>query len=262
MKLESAFVTRIGNRKVNEDAVAVIEKPTGIVTVVCDGLGGHGAGDIAAKSVASAIEHGADSLLAAPLSNKQDVRELASTLRLSLTEALAASVEQASLMTPVSDPQTTVVLAVISNDATGVFHIGDSRCYHLTNDELVWRTRDHSIVQLLLDDGDITEEEMGTHPDQGKLFKSIGIDRDDELSISLRAPLNAGEVLLLCSDGFWEFIRPDEMMSLASTNELAADLEALAETAEQRAAGSSDNVSVAVIRRPATLLGRVHQWFR
>jgi serine/threonine protein phosphatase PrpC len=101
-------------------------------------------------------------------------------------------------------------------------HVGDSRLYHFNRKKLLSRTKDHSIVQLLVDLERISEEEMATHPDQGRLLKGLGGDEPIKPDFG-QATLHAGDSLLLCSDGFWEQISPQKNAEKVIINRLVTE---------------------------------------
>lgn len=258
MNLDIGSVSRVGDREENEDYGDFIRSPAGAAAIVCDGLGGHEFGEWASEAFATATLAERDALLAGDYSSKEAARQVFEAVFNSGTAGLRKTVSSRDAS---ADPQTTAVLAVVRKDMLATAHIGDSRAYRLGPDGVAWRSRDHSLVQMLLDEGEVTEEEMGTHPDQGKLFKSIGMEREDKPSVNVLEPLRPGEALLLCSDGFWEHLEQEELASLASVSDLQKTLENLAKLAEGRAQGKSDNVT-AICVRPGKggLMGKVKQW--
>jgi serine/threonine protein phosphatase PrpC len=115
--------------------------------------------------------------------------------------------------------------------------------------QILWRTQDHSIPQQLLNDGKITEQEMALHPEQNRLTRSINILKAHEAEINLYPALQKGETFMLCSDGFWEYVKPAELLQLAGSASGKHELGKLARLAIFRAHGKSDNVTAQWIRR-------------
>lgn len=246
-KTELASVSIVGDREVNEDYCASFARGRAATLIVCDGMGGSERGDIASRGFGEAVLARAQVLLLGKYSTRDDARiMLTRAFELGaqgLREAVAAN-------SPGADSKTTAVVAVALPTVIAVGHLGDSRACLVTEQGLAWRTRDHSLVQMLVEEGEVAEADMGTHPDQGKLFKFIDADRDDPPSVQVYDPLHQGQVLLLCSDGFWEYTPPRDMAQLCRTDNLQGTLTALADTACERAAGRSDNVTAVALRMP------------
>ncbi len=248
MSYDIASISLVGDRDSNEDFFAFTTmEDGGVLAVVCDGLGGHARGEWASRAFAEAAVAAGVETPTNCVTSRDDARaHFANVFRkgrdnISYKLALEESSE---------DPKTTAVVAAVQEGGIAIAHVGDSRAYRLAIGAEPWRTRDHSVVQMLLDEGAITEEEMGQHPDQGKLFKSISAKRDDSPTINVQPPLGAGEALLLCTDGFWEQVTASERQNLLRTTTLQAYLESLALTATTRAAGRSDNVTAICLRVP------------
>lgn len=116
--------------------------------------------------------------------------------------------------------------------------------------QILWRTRDHSIPQQLVNEGKITEQEMARHPEQNKLTRSINILKADEVEINLYPAMKKGETFMLCSDGFWEYVKQAELLQLAQPDGGKDELAKLVQLAVFRAHGKSDNVTAQWVRRP------------
>lgn len=258
MNLEIASISRTGDREHNEDACDVTRRDAGAVAVVCDGLGGHDYGEWASDAFTRAMMACSNTLLAGDYTSRERAKPVFDA---TFDEGVRALREVVQAKSAGADSRTTAVVAVLRSDVLATAHIGDSRAYRLNPSGVSWRTRDHSLVQMLQDQGEISEQEMGTHPDQGKLFKSISLDRQDKPSVQVLPPLTRNEALLLCSDGFWEHLTEHELASLVHAPNLQQKLESLAQTAEGRAAGKSDNVTAICARLAAGgMLNKVKQW--
>lgn len=259
-----ARVSRRGDREYNEDYLGFETGAGAVVAVVCDGLGGHARGDLASETFALGVLEHSQCLFKRRVADREGAKAL-------FEEVFAAGRERLKValagqgFDPDRSPQTTAVVAVARPDILIVGHIGDSRAYLLRGDEVLWRTRDHSVVQMLVDQGEVHEHDMGAHPDQGRLFKSIGIERAHSPSVACRpAAAAAGQTLLLCTDGLWEHLLPHELASLTRARAAALQpaLEELAETAQTRAAGKSDNISALCLHLPRlSFKDRIKRWF-
>ncbi|MCP4699896.1 MAG: serine/threonine-protein phosphatase, partial [Gammaproteobacteria bacterium] len=127
-------------------------------------------------------------------------------------------------------------------------HLGDSRLYHFREDNLQIRTKDHSIVQMLVDMGRIREEDMATHRDQGRLLKGLGGDEPPELEFHHSLAL-AGDAFILCSDGLWERLSAKEMQQHLQPFGLKKKAKNLVELAARRGGKYGDNVAAAAAYR-------------
>lgn len=238
-----ASISLQGDRNYNEDSLLISPLEQGLVVVVADGLGGHGGGDLASRYFCkNIIELAQDKVEGLKTRPKQTLAEL-------ITDSAEKMAKSILEMNPRSDAHTTCVVAYINSESIVVGHIGDSRAILVDTQSTKWRSRDHSVVQMLFDDGEISENEMGNHPDQGRLTKAISLNNCPKASIKCYSKLQKQQALVLCTDGFWEMILASEMYTFASANTLTAKLiEKKAKLAIKRAKGKSDNVSLCVIK--------------
>ncbi|MEQ8695241.1 MAG: protein phosphatase 2C domain-containing protein, partial [Bauldia litoralis] len=172
MKIETAYTAHPGGRDEQQDAVAVLERPDGgeCLVVLADGMGGHAGGSLASRTVVETAER-----VWADDGAPGDPRGLLAHICQSAHEAINQAGEDQNL-----SPRSTCVLLHLRGGMAHWAHVGDSRLYRFRDGAQLGRTRDHSVVQMLLDMGKISEEEMGTHPDQNRLTQSLGGDTDPE----------------------------------------------------------------------------------
>ena len=204
--LKYALISETGNRTVNEDAVKVASVSNRQCFIVCDGLGGHDRGDVASKLVTNTF---ADDLYFAD--NLKDFIPRA------FNHAQKIVIEKQKENGIKSKMKTTAVVMATDGFAAHVGHIGDSRFYGFTKDGQFIRTLDHSIPQILVNSNTIEEKDIRNHPSRNMLLKVIG-EQYDESMTDLLDPLPVENycAFLLCSDGFWELIQEEEMISLLS----------------------------------------------
>ena len=107
--------------------------------------------------------------------------------------------------------KTTAVILVIEGNRGISVHVGDSRLYHFRGNEVMMRTRDHSIPQMLVLIGEIDESMIRSHPDRNKLLRALGDDREQIKYEMNSFEIKAGDYFLLCSDGLWEPVTEEEM---------------------------------------------------
>jgi serine/threonine protein phosphatase PrpC len=238
MKYSLVADSRIGARGMNQDRVAHWRCGESLLMAVADGLGGHLHGEIAAQlamdHLGAAFAREARPRLANPS------QFLLSAVR-GAHQAILRDAKQKGLR---DTPRTVIVACVVQDGHACWAHVGDARIYLIRKGRIVVRTRDHSLVQHLLDEGRIREEAIPSHPERNRLLQCLGgfqLPRPDRPA-SYR--LARHDVLLLCSDGFWGPLTQRQLLHglhQRPLDEAVADLMALAET---RAGPECDNVSV------------------
>ncbi len=200
--LRFASISDAGDRKYNEDFVKISVISNSYCFVVCDGLGGHEYGDLAARIAGDTIID--EFYYCEDLHVFLDSAFLKAQKRLTLQQKEKSNKEEM---------KTTVVCMVADEENVYVGHIGDSRFYGFTCDGKYIRTLDHSIPQLLVQSNTIDESQIRNHPNRNMLLKVMG-DKWDEPLYELQKPLKIKEysAFLICSDGFWEYVTEKEML--------------------------------------------------
>lgn len=203
--VELAILSRPGGRSYNEDACGHWHADGRLCCVVADGAGGHGGGDIASKLV---VRHIIEQSASAPLQRVDEVQDLLidtnTQLRRHRGEAEGTR-----------DMHSTVVALFIDLERGEALwgHAGDSRLYLFRGGQMLAHTRDHSVVQSLVDAGVLAPEQMRTHPQRSELQSALG-SRPEHLLVSTASrpwTLRPGDVFLLCTDGLWELVDEAEM---------------------------------------------------
>lgn len=239
IKNHFAELSYVGNRNSNQDYAVHLFSPQGKLFIVADGLGGHKGGELASQFFCEAfLIHAREKL------NK--LKKNPEEALISITELASNDMSEKLIHEhPGINAHTTCAICWLSNDnKLSTLHIGDSRIYWFNALELHWRSRDHSVVQMLVDTGVVAEKNMGTHPDQGALTRSIGVGKKTKPSFkSHQSKMKKGDALLLCSDGFWEMITRNEILSLAKTKKPEQTMTTWIKTAIDRAQPRSDNVT-------------------
>jgi serine/threonine protein phosphatase PrpC len=148
-------------------------------------------------------------------------------------------------------PRATCAVCLIQETGAYWGHIGDSRIYHMREGQVLSRSRDHSHVEVLIQEGAITEEEAQDHPMRNFVECCIGGDAPvPDMTITRKKPLRPGDVLLACTDGLWSGIKDEEMARLATRPDesLAENLKALSVRALIANAPYGDNTTGTVLR--------------
>ena len=241
MKFSIVQESRIGARKVNQDRIGRWSTPGALLIAVADGLGGHANGEIAAQIAieflgrAFALE--ARDKLAHPEGFLS--RTMAAAHVAILRDAQARGVREA--------PRTVLVACLVQDGFAHWAHIGDSRLYLFRKGRIHARTRDHSLVQQLVDKGRIREEAVASHPERNRLLQCLGgfqAPRVDAASDRLAKD----DVVLLCSDGLWGPLTQRQLLNAVLTLPLEEAIASLVALAETRAGHECDNTSVIAMR--------------
>lgn len=204
MNLTYSTFTDPGSRKVNEDSIGVCNNEENNCFILCDGLGGHGMGDVASLLVVDVFK--------SQFEKCHDCSEFLGSTFLAAQDVLMA--KQSELHAE-RKMKTTAVSVVTDNKNAYIGHVGDSRLYIFSRNKVKRRTLDHSIPQMLVLSKDIKDSEIRNHPDRNILLRVLGIDWEEPMYELIKPiPLKKCQAFLLCSDGFWELIEENEMCEL------------------------------------------------
>jgi PPM family protein phosphatase len=141
----------------------------------------------------------------------------------------------------------TVTSALIQDDQAFIVNIGDSRTYLLRNGELIALTRDHSLVQRLVEEKQITPDDVYTHPQRNLIYRSLGAGHKSVEPDVFHQTLQQGDTLLLCSDGLWEMVRRQELISILQQEDDPQHLcDRLIDMANEH--GGEDNITAVVVQ--------------
>ncbi|MBQ8412957.1 MAG: serine/threonine-protein phosphatase [Lachnospiraceae bacterium] len=239
--IDFALMTNPGGRDNNEDYVTSATYGNAQCFILCDGLGGHDAGEVASRAVAEDVAN----LFRSRGDYPDFIRDA-----FNMAQENLLKLQQEKNM--VNAMKTTMVVLVITEDIMKWGHIGDSRLYHIFAGNTKYeRTRDHSMVQLLFDMGEITEKDMRHHEDRNKLLRVMGTEWSSK-SFDLSGVLERGEThsFALMTDGFWEYVEEEEMLSLLNeTPDAKAWMDAMAKLVVERAdMTSTDNFSAICVK--------------
>ena len=243
MRVECADMSLLGGREENQDRVATAIAEHAAILVVVDGMGGHADGSRAAQVTQQVIM---DAFWHVP----QPLFDPAGFLHLTLGRAHDEVVRIGTHLALDQRPRATCAVCLVQQRASWWAHVGDSRLYHVRGNTLLSRSRDHSHVELLLREGLISAEQAQNHPMRNFVECCLGGDAIlPEMSLSRRRPVEAGDVLLVCSDGLWGSLKDEEIVQeLTGAGELRGKLLTLGERAVERAGPASDNTSGAALR--------------
>ena len=242
MKFTIYQESRQGKRNNNEDRIAYCYSRDALLMVVADGMGGHYYGEIASQIAAQTLT---DSFQREANPGFTDPFLF---LQRAMTNAHHAILDFAADHNLRDSPRTTCVACIIQENVAYWAHAGDSRLYLMRDGRVVSQTRDHSRVRMLVEQGVITEAQVSNHPERNKVYSCLGGPQAPEIEFSRKTPLEAGDVILLSTDGFWGPLPPDIIaVSLKQANLMQA-IPMLMNQAENRGGAHCDNLSVVVAR--------------
>ena len=229
--MKFAIKSDVGQRrKVNEDAAGYFESKNNIpLMMVCDGIGGHNAGDVASSMALMAIGQAWEKTHFDDMEEAND-------------DILSRSTQYADLY----GMGTTLVAACVIGNQLMIANVGDSRAYVLRNFQLKQLTEDQSLVNALLKSGEITPEEAEHHPNKNIVTQSLGVTSAVEIDF-VRMTVKEEDILLLCSDGLSDMLSLEEIRNVLNHY---SDLEQQVEKAVQAAneSGGRDNITVAIAK--------------
>lgn len=241
MKLDIAMLSKAGGRSTNEDACGYWTSDDAGCWVLSDGAGGHGAGDVAARSVAATVLR---EFAAAPRATPKAIAGLIMRANHELIQAQ----RQASAQ---RDMRATVAILALDrcNQQASWGHLGDSRVYGFRGRRLRFQSRDHSVVQDLVDAGLADPAMLRHHPQRSVLLAALGSAGDLYPQLSPEAEqVRDGDVYMLCSDGLWEYVEEAEMETTLLDSHSSQDwLAALEGIVLARAERGHDNYSAIAV---------------
>ncbi len=208
---------------------------------VCDGMGGANGGNVASSEACNEISRVLKEELKAEMS-EQDLKEL---MEKAVTSANTKVYDMSCADENLSGMGTTVELAVIRGERLFVVHAGDSRVYRITSKGITQVTTDHSLVQQLVELGQITQEEARFHPSKNYITRALGVEPELEVDF-LTEPFEKDDIILICTDGLSNYFSTEELYeavkSIKEKKELAQCLVDIAKDC-----GGSDNITVAIL---------------
>ena len=232
-------------RSQNEDAFVLFEaednfeiEEKGNLMVICDGMGGAKAGKEASSIAVQEI-------------GKVYYQSKTKDVRAAINQAIRAANQQIFSQSQHHEEYrgmgTTVVAAIVKDDKAFIAHIGDSRCYLIRKREIAQVTEDHTIVQKMVNKGLITPEEARHHPEGHILSRSLGVDVNVEIDITMEPlTLKQGDILILCTDGLSNVVSEDEILQISMSGTAQHAVEKLISLAKER--GAPDNVTVQIAK--------------
>jgi serine/threonine protein phosphatase PrpC len=244
MRIEYAKVSALGDRSDNQDRAAVVAASDAALMLVFDGMGGHADGARAAETGLKVVQ---DMFLGETL----PIFDPQGFLYLALSRAHDEVVALGRDLAVDFRPRATCAVCLVQEDGAFWAHIGDSRIYHVRDGRVLSRSRDHSHVEVLIQEGAITEAEAADHPMRNFVECCIGGDAPvPDMSVTGKRKLEPGDTLLACSDGLWSGLTDDDVAVIGTpgTDNLTENLKRVSLKALQTNAPYSDNTTGTALR--------------
>ncbi|MFC6452111.1 Stp1/IreP family PP2C-type Ser/Thr phosphatase [Paenibacillus vulneris] len=248
--VKTANQTDVGRvRMVNEDRAIVQENLNGFVlAIVADGMGGHQAGDVASQMAVDIIQSELQSIARdATIEQRRELVKQAVELANRQIFDVASERENYYGM------GTTVVTVLADTQSVVIGHIGDSRAYRISGGAIEQLTEDHSLVNELVKNGQITREEATHHPRRNVLTRALGTESTIEVDIQ-DFKWQTGDVLLICSDGLSSLVSSEQLLRLVNGEEEILEDKAQKLINEALEAGGDDNITVVLVSNAADSL--------
>lgn len=227
-------------REVNQDSFAHAQLADRLLyAVLCDGMGGENAGNVASELTVRDV--GRELSAALPSAAPDRVE---SVIRAAVTHANMVVHKAAAASSDLRGMGTTVVVLVAMGSQVWIGHAGDSRAYLLRDGELTQLTHDHTVVQMLMENGEITQAEALVHPQRHYITRAVGVDRSIQTEL-VQLQLQPGDSILLCSDGLYNYAAPERFPGLM--HRALAEGRADCFIAEALAGGGGDNITAVLI---------------
>jgi PPM family protein phosphatase len=227
------------DKQVNEDACGRAETRFGHLCIVCDGMGGHAAGreaaELAVATVLEMFERAADGTPPGQVL-KGAIEEASRRVHFMRTSEIAGG-----------RPGATAVGVLMHSHGTEVAHVGDSRAYLVHEGQVFRITRDHSVVQELVDRGLLTLQQAAHHPDANRITRALGMAPEVEAELRTQPVYHVpGDAFILCSDGLCDLVEDHEILDIVGSSPAAQAVGKLVDLANAR--GGHDNITVVVLR--------------
>lgn len=235
--------TDIGKvRTSNQDAVMVKKVSENFVwTLVCDGMGGTNGGDIASRMAVKVIEN----YLNSSLSENDSSEDIKSKMYEAVNNANSMIFEKSKMDESLSRMGTTVVLCIAKGDTLQIVYAGDSRAYLIRDKDIVQLTKDHSVVQQMVDSGEITEQDAKNHPQKNIITRALGVNSSIDLDY-IMCEIEKDDIVLSCTDGLTNHLDKNRIYKTCTENSISFVPSILVN--EANICGGNDNITAAIVK--------------
>ena len=212
-----------------------------VFAIVCDGMGGANGGGTASHITVDFITENLEKFKVETM-QENEIKDL--LIRLS-QEANKKVFEMSRKDESLNGMGTTIIFSIISSNVVHLVHAGDSRAYMISEEKIIQITRDHSIVQELVESGEITTEQAKNHPKKNVITRALGVNFDLKLDY-YKHVFKENDALLICTDGLTNYLDGNELLKIINDVGDEKSVESFISEAKKR--GGSDNITVVLIR--------------
>lgn len=238
IKLEIGNSSDVGKvRTINEDYYGAFSGEFGELIIVCDGMGGHEGGEIASRTAVNKVKEHFEKF--------NSVYNVKEEIEKAIREADQSIKEKAKENKELNEMGSTLVLLLIKDKKAITAHLGDSRIYLIRNDQIYQVTKDHSLVQEMIDSKMISEQTAKSHPKKNVITRSLGASGSSEPDIDEPIAIFKGDTFILCTDGLTEYLDDNELLKEVSENSPLDACGKLIKLANDR--GGKDNITVQIV---------------
>ena len=240
MHYKYTSLSEIGLKRLdNEDSFGVFKVEEGLLAVVCDGLGGNKAGEVASQLTVNTIRE---------VFTQLSGIDYLERIKQAILEANRVVLEKSTKEVSLNGMATTVEALFLNEDTAYWGHIGDSRIYKLKNNKLKQLTKDHSLVQKLVDEGYLTLKETENHPNKNIIMRALGDNPSIEIDLS-KKKLNSRDELMffICTDGVTAVLSDPELQDYLQLSDIGVISEKLSKVIMAR--GAPDNYTFVLITK-------------
>ncbi|HHU84848.1 MAG TPA: Stp1/IreP family PP2C-type Ser/Thr phosphatase [Clostridiales bacterium] len=228
-------------REINEDYFSVTDCAGGKLCVLCDGMGGHNAGEVASKIAAETIS----GYLVENLAQNMSDDDIATHFDNAIKKANDEVLKVADLNPQNEGMGTTVVIALFVDNVLFLSHVGDSRCYLIREGVLIGLTKDHSLMQQMLDNGEISEDSIENFPFKNVITRCIGTSEGVSGDFAI-FETETDDIILMCSDGLTNYCSSEDIVYAVIGDSFEESADRLVEKAKD--GGGGDNITVVLIQ--------------
>lgn len=228
-------------RETNEDAFRFGKYDDGSIwAVVCDGMGGVSGGRLASSIAADMVSRKIEKSYNKSMSGVSIENMLLSAI----TTANVTVFDRSAVENGLKGMGTTIVACVVKGSTACIAHVGDSRAYIISGGAIRQITKDHSLVQEMLDKGQITKEQFDNHPNKNIITRVLGVDEEIEIDFDY-VDVTENDIIILCSDGLSGFVNSEKIFEISEGCEFSELCDKLIDAANEN--GGRDNITVVAV---------------